>query len=167
MVTRTLKFGFSDSKKSFAPFSWLIKVVYGWDSSHTYVEFENKKYPGFPLIYQASKFMTNFMLQNNFLKHNRVKHEFQLEVSTELYDKVLFKCMSLAGEKYGVWQALGMGLAKLFRLKKNYFSQKNSFVCSEIVLICLEEIGYSPKYDLELVSPKDIYDFLSKGKHSV
>jgi hypothetical protein len=167
MVTRTLKFGFSDSKKSFAIFSWAIKIVYGWDCSHTYVEFENKRFPGFPLVYQASKTMTNFMLKNNFLKHNRVKHEFALEVSQETYDKVLFKCMSLAGEKYGMLQAIGMAVSRIFRLKKNYFSQKNSFVCSEIVLICLEEMGYRTKYDLELVSPKDIYYFLSKGKYSV
>lgn len=76
-------------------------------------------------------------------------------------------CFQYAGLKYGVLQILGIGLANIFGLSKNPFSDgRYSQVCSELVGTILETVFYMHiGKDLDMAGPKEIDEFLSKARH--
>jgi hypothetical protein len=159
---RKIKFGFSYSTKRFAIFSVAIRL---WDRtkySHCYIEFENRRFPHIPLIYQASHDMMNFMTKQVFLQNNHVTHEFELEISEEQHDRLLEHAMRMVGKPYSVRQIFGIVLADIFKLEKNPFTKdEESFICSEWCGIALEILGFQLKKDRNLLKPKDIFKALS------
>lgn len=162
---RTIKFGFSYSTKVFPIFSIGIRVWDGTEFSHCYTEFENRKFPHIPLIYQASHDMMNFMTRPTFLHNNKITHEFVVEVTDEQHDRLLEAAMKMAGKPYSTRQILGIVLADIFNLKKNPFTKsEESFICSEWCAIAMEILGFSFEKDRNLLKPVDIFLALSSKK---
>lgn len=158
---RTLKVGFSKSTKFMPLFSWAIRVWDRIEYSHCYTEFENRRHPELPLIYQASHDMMNFMSRPVFEKENEVVEEFTIQVSDEAYDRLMYKAIQIVGKPYGVKQIVGIILADIFNLKKNPFQTKeDTYICSEWCAIVLDELGYVIPKDRNLVTPKDIHKVL-------
>lgn len=151
--------GFSSSTKKFSPFSKLIRLWEGTDFSHVYFQFETSR-NNVTIIYQASSTMLNYMSKEVFLQHNKVVSEFNLELSNEHYSELMLQCMKSAGLGYSIKQILGLAIAQVFRLKRNPFSDKEKYVCSEWVAEQLELCGFKFSKKLDLVTPKDIYELL-------
>lgn len=150
--------GFSKSKKHFAVGSWVIREVTGAPFSHVYVKHETRY--GFPIIYQASGHQVNFMSQVMFCGKNEIIREFEFEIADEAFDDYMKFALENAGAPYSVWQLVGIGIALLFDLKKNPFSNgRGGYVCSElagIILSGLEKIDLSDM-DFDLMKPTDVY----------
>jgi hypothetical protein len=162
---RKLIIGFSKSTKFIPLFSWGIRIVEKTDYSHCYTQFENRRHPELPLIYQASHDMMNFMSRPIFLDTNKVVEEFVIEVSDEAYDNLMYKAIQLVGKPYGVKQVVGIVLAKLLKLEKNPFqTNKDTYICSEWCGIVLKELGYVIPKDPNLLTPKDVYKVLKWTK---
>lgn len=163
---RKIKIGFSYSTKKFSPFSKALKLWDNVDYSHVYFEFENGRHPDIPLIYQASSTMLNFMSKEVFLSKNIIVKEFELEIEEEIYNNIMRDCMKSAGKPYGVMQILGIALADIFKLRKNYLANGEKYVCSEWVAIQVQKLGYSFDKELNLLKPIDIYQILERHKNS-
>lgn len=158
---RKLKIGFSVSTSKFAPFAWAIRWWQNTNYSHCYTEFENRRHPELPLIYQASHDMMNFMSREVFESANRVIEEYTFEISDEAYDKLMYMAIKIVGKPYGVKQIVGILMADLFNLKKNPFITKaDTYICSEWCAIVLEELGYVLPKERNLLTPKDIHKVL-------
>ncbi len=158
---RKLVVGFSKSTKVLPVFSWAIRLWEKTEYSHCYTQFENRRHPELPLIYQASHDMMNFMSRSVFLTQNAVIEEFTIEISDEAYDRLMYKAIQLVGKPYGVKQIAGIVLSQLLGLDKNPFlTDKDTYTCSEWCGIVLKELGYVIPKDPNLLTPADVYKVL-------
>lgn len=149
----------------FPIYSWLIRAVEQTPYSHVRIRWKNSI--GIELVYEASGRSVKLIgeyAQDKFPVETI--HSYGFELTKEQYRKLigLFRYSSV---DYGILQALGIGVAKLFRLKHNPFSQgRRSQVCSELVALFLIEvlgIDFLPEVlNLDLAGPKDLHKFISK-----
>jgi len=159
--------GFSKPKSKTAIFGNGIRAVLGTDFSHVYVKFKSDKFNRV-LIYQASGFAVNFMEESRMLKDHAVVAEFELTVSEATYVKTMQFAIDNAGVPYGIAQIFGILYVKALALAsiraKNPFANGDSnFVCSELVGEILKEIvGLEVDYDMDLITPKEIFELLKK-----
>lgn len=163
---KTLVIGFSKPKnKCFPIFSWAIRFIEQTPYSHVYVRWRSDKLER-DLVYQASGTMVNFMEGSRFDNQAETTHKYELEISEYIKLKVVKKAVDNAGAPYGMKQVIGILLVKLARLMgkdiKNPFSDgKATWVCSEIVLDALKELGMEMKIHPDNVTPRDIKEYLS------
>lgn len=157
--------GFSRPKKP-TIVSKSIMFFIDAEFSHTYIKFRSASLEE-ELIYQASGLAVNFCGSDNFYINHESIFEIPIEISEEVYKKTLKYCVRNAGTPYGVKQLLGFVIyfvAKQlgFSLKNNPYSDgKTTQVCSETVGLILEEcLDLSLQEKEDLLTPKDIYDFL-------
>jgi hypothetical protein len=108
------------------------------------------------------------MAENSFLRINQVVKEVKLEISDELYARIMQDCHDYAGTSYGYLQNLGIGLVRLaakvgIKIGRNPID--DGMNCSEWAYLILREIyGEWTDKDRNLIGPDDIYAFLeSKG----
>lgn len=154
-----LTIGFSKPTSKFVPFAWAIQWFEQTEYSHCYIKFETSSGPS--LICQASKGMLNFMSPEAFNLHNKVVREFELELSSEQLTQIKISSMEKAGLPYSIRQIVGIVIARIFKLTKNPLDHdKDTFVCSEWVGQVLESIGAELDKDLNLLTPRDIYEYL-------
>lgn len=148
--------------KKFPVYSWLIRAVEGTPYSHVRIKWESTS--GVELVYEAGGSSVRLIGEIAAPNHQvEVMYSKEFEVTSEQYRK-LIRLFRYAGVDYGIKQALGILVAKIFGMKKNPFAQgRKSQVCSELVVVFLEEVlGYEVGLNLDLAGPKDIYDWLSK-----
>ena len=160
-MSSKLIIGFSKPTAKFIPFAWAIQLFEGTEYSHCYIQFETSSGP--TLICQASKGMLNFMSPEAFNLHNQVIREFEIEMSQEQLTQIKVRSMEKAGLPYSITQIIGIVIARIFKLDKNPLDQdKDTFVCSEWVGQVLESLGAELDKDLNLLTPRDIYEYLEK-----
>lgn len=158
-----LKIGFSKSKTN-AIGSRLIQWWMGTNFSHTFLIFDLPKFQD-KVIFQAVGSGLNFIAETNFLDHNDIVTNFEIEINEDQYYILINKCILASGKNYGYLQNIGDVIAKIFRLNKNPFNDGTN--CSEWVAECLVTIdleAFSKFVDLNLVTPKDVYNYLD-GKY--
>lgn len=155
--------GFSKPLNNPLPlFSWAIKSVYNIPYSHTYLKFYSDSLDR-DIIYESVGPGVRFIGLKLWSKYAETIKEFDLEITNEQYIELMQFCVDNAGIKYGIKQVLGIYIAKLFRMKKNVFKNGTDMeVCSEILGRILQQLGYEFNKDLDLLSPKDIYQALDK-----
>lgn len=157
--------GFSRSKKKFAIFSWLIRLVDGTKYSHVYIKWYSNKLQR-EIIYQASGTMVNFVGTSVFLEKNEIIKEYELEISDETSLKVKQFAMDKAGIKYGLKQVLGIGYVKLMyifgkNVRNPFDDGSHTYVCSELVgEILKEKLNFGMDIDLQTITPKDIDELM-------
>lgn len=152
--------GFSRPKGWFAPFSWAIRALYRTRYSHTYVRFYASGAKA-DAYYEASGTSVKFVGSNIFKHKSKVIHEYKISITKSQRQELVGWCLNNAGVDYGVMQAVGIGLMKIFNLETNPFGNKNKQICSEVVGHILRDIAdLGITIDLEKASPKDIKDFL-------
>lgn len=161
---RRLTILFTKSKKRLPLFSWLIRLIWDTEYSHTALVFHSKSYNR-NLIYHASSVGLNFSSERVFNDQHEVVYSQEIEVSEEAYRNIIIQSIDLAGLKYGFLQSIGIGLAylasKLGLPKSNPFADgRDKWVCSEWVAKALSEVYPEYKPDLETVSPKEVYTFV-------
>lgn len=147
--------------KKFAPLSYVIRAIQGTPYSHVRLRWVNSV--GVNIVYEASGSNVHFlgpMAQSQKPVH--VAHSFCYTLSREQYRELIKVCMSYAGINYGVLQLLGIGVARLFGLRKNPFSRGESrVVCSELVgIVILDILGITFEDTLDLLGPKEVLETL-------
>lgn len=163
---RKVYIGFSTPKNK-NPFPWLVRKIQGTEFSHVYLRLPTGRRLKQDLIYQASNTMVNFVGSKRFEDQNHIIKEIELDIESDTYYKLLQFCVNEAGKSYAFLQILGIGwvlFAGLFGAKvKNPFPQGgSSYVCSELVAaILIEFFGFRIMQDLDLITPKEVYELLS------
>jgi hypothetical protein len=163
---RTLYLGFSKAKSKWAIFSKLIMWVQAIPFSHVYIKF-NSDFIERDFIYQASGTKVNFENIQSFDSHSLVIKEFKLEVSSEIYKKVLQFTIDNVGKPYSLKQVFGIAWIcfkqRLGLKSSNPFKDSTaSFVCSEIGADILEITGKSVPEDKDSLGPKEVFNRLNK-----
>lgn len=152
--------GFSKSKKFLPLFGWIISLIYNTKYSHTYVRWYSVG-ADVDCVYEASGTSVHFTAKQIFDKKAQALHEYEINITNNQYKQLLKWCMSNAGVDYGLKQAVGIGITKIFNLKKNPLSDKNRQVCSEVVGHILNNAtNLGITLDLEMAGPPEIKAFL-------
>lgn len=152
---RKIIIGFSKPQNKKCPvFSWAIRAFDNTEYSHVYVKWVMKS--GKPIIYQASGHDVNFVGNKRFELKNKTIKEFSFDITDENFQIFLDWAVDESGAPYSIKQAFGIGLKKIFSLKKNPL-QSSGFVCSEIAGRLLRDNLKLEIKDLDLVTPMDVY----------
>lgn len=157
--------GFSRPKK-WKPFAAAIMAVYGIPYDHVYVKFWSEKFQR-SLVYQASSVMVNFMGYEYFESQNIIVKEFEFDMSDEDMLEMIQYAIDSAGKPYGTMSALGLAvvrIAEVFgkKIKNPFGDGDKTYICCELASYVLEKYVHRQiPFDLDLVSPKDLYVFLS------
>lgn len=160
--------GFSRPKNKAIPFfSWAIRAIDKTQYSHVYLRWFSPTAETW-VTYEAAGHSVRFLSNKLFEKNLDVVREFEIEVSQECWPKLLRFCLDNASVPYGIKQILGIGIAKLFKLKQNPFKdESDTMVCSELVGRVLEHMGIVFDKPLDLLDPKDIYLKLEEHHASI
>jgi len=167
---KQLTIGFSRAK-GFKPFSWAIQKVLNTPFSHTYIKFKSDKFDRV-LVYQASGTAVNFMEEKRVLLTHEVIAEFELEISDEAYIKTVQFAIDQSGVPYGISQIFGILYVKALgsfgkRVKNPFPNGNGNYICSELVAQILKEImDLKVDQDLDLITPKEVYELLKTNKIS-
>lgn len=156
---KTITIGFSKSKKKIAIGSWLIRKYMGTSYSHVSFHF-NTSTMNRTLVYEAVGSGIRFIEKSNWEKYAELVVSYEIEVSNEIYVRMMQTCIDNAGLKYGYMQNIGVIIAKLFKLEYNPFPENDN--CSELLLRLLIEAGYSIEKSHDLVTPLDIENMLKQ-----
>ena len=152
--------------KGFKPLSWAIRKVQRTEYSHVRLTWLGMG-ETMPVIYEASGSYLKFIgpIAAKSL-HVEVVDLYNFELSQDQYRATVSLCMENAGIEYGKRQLVGMGIAKMFGLKKNpYGDGAKTQVCSEIVGHFLNDIlGWQTGLDLDIAGPKEIRETIIKFK---
>ena len=144
-------------------FSEAIMLFDGFDASHTYLQFEDSHHD-LTLIYHAKGSNLHFMSKEVFDKENKTVYTFEIDLDKAKKHEVVTYLLKNAGKPYAVMQIVGIALdilcKKLFRFSiKNLFSKgRKSMICSEVVAYVLKMSGLKVKYNLDTITPKEVYD---------
>jgi hypothetical protein len=118
------------------------------------------------MISQASRGIVNFMSNDSFLVDNIIIDEVEIEVSDEVYCKIVELCEKKAGIPYSKKQIIGILIAQLLRLDRNPFDMsKQTVVCSEWVGLVLVLAGYKFETHLSLLTPVHIWKACHENKN--
>jgi hypothetical protein len=160
MKNRQIHIGFSTARR-WNPFSALIKWWWGTDYSHVYVRWSTPW--GFDEILEASGTSVKMIEASRWSKKSKVIKEYSFDVDKATFGKLMADIRPLTGLPYGWSQALGIAVAELFKLDRNPLdSGSKAFVCSEVAMRALKVLGLDVDKNYDLVSPKDLMDFLEK-----
>lgn len=151
--------GFSKSKKSFAIGSWLIRLYQHTPYSHVYLKFYSKT-TNRQLIYEAVGGGVRFIGSNAWEKHAVEMKTFDINITHKNTVELMQYCIDNAGCEYGFLQNLGIAFCNAFGIKKNPFKKGKN--CSEIIAEILILEGCKINKDLNLITPKDIYEILDE-----
>lgn len=155
---RTIRIGFSKSKKRFAVGGALIRWYMGTPYSHVYMKFDARAYDR-SLVYEAVGEGVRFVGMNNWQRDHEEVASFDIQISDESYKKLMQFCIDNSGLKYGYFQNIGILVADLFKLKKNPLTDGDN--CSEAIGQVLSLEGYKIDKDFNLLTPKDIFLILN------
>lgn len=159
---KTVTIGFSRPRNKLFPIgSWLIRMYQGFTPySHVYLQFYSDSINR-PLIYEAVGSGVRFVGQKYWLTHAKEVKSFTLNIKKCNYDRLIQFCVDNEGYKYGSLQNIGVFISNLFGLKKNIFYKGKN--CSEIIGEILVLEGYKINKDLNLLTPKNIYETLENN----
>jgi hypothetical protein len=154
---------FTRPKKWFQPISWAIRKFQKTEYSHVRISWMAMK--TVPVVYEASgsslKFIGPMAAKDNPV---HIAHQYNINLSIEQYRELVRTCMTYANIEYGKKQLVGMGITRIFGLKKNPLADgKKSQVCSEVVGHLLQKIlGWDIGLDLETAGPKELNDIIKE-----
>lgn len=149
--------------KKFMVGSWIIQKCMGTDYSHVAVLFHSssKKEKFFP--YEAnSNTGVNFVGQVPWESRNKIVWEKMVDVSDESYNEILDFSMNMCGQKYALWQNIGIKICEWFKIKNNPWTKGKN--CSELVKLISDKMGYIIPVDNNQVTPRHAVDTLREVK---
>lgn len=160
---RLVTIEFTRSNKKFPVLAWLIQLIEKTKYSHVRMCWLAMK--EIPIIYEASGSSLKFIgPEANKSNPVEVVHCYKLNLSNDEYRGLVKLCMRYSNISYGKKQIVGMGLVRMFGLKKNPFADgRKSQVCSEVVGTFLDKVlGWNTGLDLDIAGPKEIQETLHK-----
>lgn len=141
--------------------SYLIRLYEGTHFSHCYLKIQPIG-SNSHLIYESVGSGTRFISEDTWKLKAKTVDEFEIIVSDEIHAEILEFCYKNAGESYGFMQNVGVVVARVLKLPKNPFNKDKN--CSETTARILNIIKKVFDTDLNLVTPKDIYEALLENK---
>lgn len=154
--------GFSKPRNRTFPIgSYLIRFYERSEYSHVYLRVyipEVKKY----VIYEAVGHGIRFISQDQWEKTAESVREFTVPISENQNRALVAECFNNCGKLYGFWQNIGIFIAEIFNLNHNPFTKYRN--CSEEVAKRLSDVGISFKKPINLISPKDLYEYFNENK---
>lgn len=162
MNKRTFKIGFSKPKNRIFPiFSYFIKWFLKTEYSHVFVQFDSESL-GTSLIYESVGEGVRFISFDLWKEKAEITDIFEIEVDTDIYKEIMRFCINNSGKEYGFSQNIGVFLAYLTKLSHNPFNKNQN--CSETTAKIINIIKKIFNSDINLVTPRDIYEVLSENK---
>ena len=154
-----IRIGFSTKKRNLL--SRWIRKLYDVTYSHCYFCAESYL-TGIPLIFEASNLSVMCISRVEFIDKSEIIEEIFIEVNNEVYADILCFIELSLGTPFGFMTLIGIGIAKLFNLKRNPFADKNKTMhCSEFIDHICAIIGMQPN-DPDMVKPIDINNKIKK-----
>lgn len=153
--------GFSKPKNhKFPIFSWLIRLIEWTPYSHSFIRWSSSWLER-DVVYEASGTMVHFVVGHKFDKKAETLALYEIHCSDEARRKLIQKAMDRSAAPYGMKQVFGILLVKLMRLFgkdiKNPFSDGSAtWICSEVVMDALIELGITFDVHIDNVTPKDL-----------
>lgn len=161
---RTVYLDFTSSRATFPIFNWLIQLVEQVPYSHVRISFRSGWFDH--TVIEASGTSVKLIgVLGNKNYPVKLRHRYQVELTDDQY-KHMISLLRYAGAKYGLKQAIGIGIQRLFRLRLNPFKDADrSFICSELVGYFLFrvmglQIPDDECPDLESIGPKGIKQWI-------
>lgn len=157
-----IKIGFSKPKNHpFPLLSWIIRLVQWTPFSHVYLSWVTNH--GIEVVCEAGWSGVRLINKKYFDEDNETIKSFTFLITNGMYEKLMKFTTSILGTDYGYLQLVGIGLHRLFRLRKNPFSDgKTSQVCSELVFYFLEEVlTLETGLEADTAGPREIFNFLT------
>lgn len=99
---KTIVIGASRNRQC-KPGSLLIQWHLGTNYSHIYFKFKEDMYEDATVFQAVGKGM-QYISYNNWLEHNVPIHEFEMQVSDEIYIELMQDCHKNSGKAYGFQQ---------------------------------------------------------------
>lgn len=158
--------GFS-TPKVFNPFSWLIKKIQKTKFSHVYIRFHSNAYNR-DLVYQASGLKVNFISWKKFQEIESIFAEFPIEIDLHSKQLMIQYCLDQVGKDYDTKGIFGIGIVFIYKMfnkhiKNPFANKEESFFCSKLAEYILQDfLHQNVGIDPDLVTPKDIYEYLEK-----
>ena len=151
-------------------FSWAIRIMENTEYSHAYIQWSSDWLER-DIIYEASGSTVHFVVGHKFEKTAKTVFKYEIECSSEAKAKIIRKAMDYSNDPYGIKQVFGILIVRIARVFekdiKNPFSDGNAtWICSEIVMDLLEELGIDLSINQDNISPRDIQNFLENNKQS-
>jgi len=161
---RSIKIGFSKSKKSIPWGSWLIRLYQWTPFSHTYARLKTPSL-GSDTFLHASEGKVQRMSQVQFEKRHEIIEEFTIELDDFQYMTMKHHIHYFSGDDYSFWQNIGIAVVDLARLVGIRATNpwQSGWNCSEFVMTVLKPL-YPSKFegiDPNTVTPKEIYNILN------
>lgn len=157
---KTLTVGFSRSSGKIAIFSRLIMMVQGTNYSHCYLRYSDES-TGKDMVCQASGLQVNSVSYSWFLTKETIVKEFPLQISDQAFQNIMGSCQDRLGQPYSMLQIFNT-LAYIMFKKNPWDNQITGWDCVKLVAYELEkELGYKIPEDLDVITPKDLMEFLN------
>lgn len=147
--------------KGFKPFSYLIRAVECTPYSHVRLRWVNTT--GVNLVYEASGSSVKF-LGPKAQPDVDVIHTFEFDIDKTAYRRLIQVCMTYAGIRYSISQAIKIGLLS-WGIGKGRFTKDGEYaqVCSELVVRVMEKVfGIDLAVDEDTSGPKKLYQELKQ-----
>ena len=156
---KKITIGFSRSSGKLPIFSWLIMLFQRTNYSHAYMKFNSDNIDR-TIVFQASGLKVNFIGLELFKTKEIIVKEFEIEISDESFNNIMKYAVDRAGQPYSLLQIINTAIYMICR-KSPFDNQIIGWDCSKLMADMLEkELGYNITEDLDVISPKDLHDYL-------
>lgn len=153
-----IQIGFSSTKNPYLPFAWAIRKVLKTSYSHTYLKYYSEEMQQ-PMVFQASGLAVNLMSYDQFLTIENVYKEFEISVTDDQWKLLRQEFCRGLGQPYSSLQILNSLLYIAF--KWHPFKNIEGWDCSKLMETILASLGYNMPESPDVVTPKDVYEYLS------
>jgi hypothetical protein len=164
-MTIKVSVGFSRRHKR-NPLNWLISLVERTEASHVFIKIYSKSLDR-NLIYHADLRGVFFIGEESFIKNNKILKEYDISssIDEQFRIKMLQFTIDESGKRYNTLQLLGILYIRImkvfgFKVLNPFRNNAKSYICTELVIRMLVELGHSYPDDLESVGIKCLEDYL-------
>lgn len=158
-MTNNIRIGFSSPTTKFVPFAWAVQAIEKRPYDHVYVRIQ-EPLNGQWMIFQASKEMVNMYSISWFLNSNEVIKEYEIPCTNDQYKDLWQFAMDNLGVPYSTKQIIGILFRKLFRMNQIFPNGTSGEICAELAARVCIMLGFTPKEDLDIITPSDLDYFL-------
>lgn len=111
-----------------------------------------------PMVGEASKAEVGMSQYESWEKGHKVLSTFEVEVTQEEFQKILFRLFSVLRKPYSIASIFMIVSRSVFKMKASTVDGNRKFICSELIAFLLSEIIGIPSSDF--LTPKDLYKHL-------
>ena len=150
--------GFSSPKSGFVPFATAIRAVLRTPYAHTYLRYSSGEMKQ-DMVFQASGIAVNLVSYKQFINIENVVKEFEIDVTDDQFDMLIQEFSIGLGQPYSVLQILNTFCYILAR-SRPLSTYINGWDCSRLMEAVLQSLGYNITQAPDVVTPKDVYNYL-------